>query len=162
MNQQTGAQPSHHFPVTTTKDLAGRSLTLPQDLPGERTILLIAFQREQQKDIDTWVAGLHLSDGALPWLELPVINDPGAFGRWFIDSGMRRGIPDQATWQHVVTVYTRKVDLLAALGITDEKTIHVLVVDRQGSIIEAISGNFNQPAAMRLQAAIGLSSTGKR
>lgn len=143
-----------HFPRITSKDLAGRSITLPSELPGERTLLLIAFAREQQHDIDGWVAGLHLDNGKLPWLEVPVIDNPGVIGRWFIDNGMRRGIENHDTWKHVVTLYTGKAEVKAALGIATESTIYAMVVDRQGKIILSVPGSFTAHGAALLQAAL--------
>lgn len=47
------AAPAAHLPAVQAKDLNGRLLTLPKDLPGERTIAIVAFQREQQPNVDT-------------------------------------------------------------------------------------------------------------
>ncbi len=143
-----------HFPRLISKDLAGKRIDLPGELPGERTVLLIAFVREQQHEIDGWVAGLHLNDGKLPWLELPVIDNPGPFVRWFIDNGMRRGIQDHAIWNHVVTLYTEKAAFTNAVGITSESTVYAMVVDRQGSILASIPGSFTPEGAARIQSAV--------
>lgn len=140
------------FPPLTSKDLAGRAVALPEGLPGEHTVLLIAFTREQQKDIDGWVAGLHLDDGKIPWLEVPVIDNPGAIGRWFIDSGMRRGIKNRDTWKHVVTLYTRKADLKNAIGVTTESTVYAMVVDRRGGILASVAGPYTAQGAAALNA----------
>ena len=142
------------FPAIQTKDLNGRELRLPQDLPGERTIVLVAFEREQQTNVDTWTAGLHLPNGKAAWLELPVIDDPGALARWFINGGMRRGIKDHQIWAHVVTLYTTKAKFNAALGIQSEKQVQALVVDRQGRILERVVGDYSEAGAARIQTAL--------
>lgn len=144
------AAPIPHLPALQSKDLNGRELTLPHDLPGERTLLIVAFEREQQSDVDTWTTGLKLAGSNLPWFELPVIENPGALARWFISGGMRRGIKDQALWQHVVTLYTRKADFKTALGITSEKSVQVLVVDRQGQVLERVIGDYSAVEAGKL------------
>ncbi len=143
-----------HFPVLHSKDLNGRELQLPHDLPGARTIVLVAWQREQQTNLDGWSAGLQLSNGKLPWVELPVINDPGAIARWFINTGMRRGIKDHEVWQHVVTLYTSKAAFNAALGITSEKQVQALVVDRDGNVLAREIGDYTPEGAARLKAAL--------
>ncbi len=143
-----------NFPAIQSKDLNGRELSLPQDFPGERTILLVAFQREQQTNVDSWTAGLHLAGGKAAWLELPVIDDPGALARWFINGGMRRGIKDHDIWAHVVTLYTTKAKFNAALGIQSEKQVQALVVDRQGRILERVVGDYSEAGAARIQAAL--------
>lgn len=143
-----------HLPVVRSKDLTGRTLKLPGDLPGERTLVLIAFQREQQANVDSWTKGLGLAGSKLPWLELPVIDDPGAFARWFINGGMRRGIKDHALWQHVVTLYTNKTALKQALDLASEKEVYALVVDRRGKVLEKIAGDFSPDGAARLRGAL--------
>ncbi len=143
-----------HLPTVQAKDLNGRVLALPKDLPGERTIAIVAFQREQQPNVDTWTRGLKLLESSLPWLELPVIDDPGAVARWFIAGGMRRGIKDHALWQHVVTLYTRKADLNRALEITSEATVYVLVLDREGRVVERVSGDYSPAAAEQVLRAV--------
>ena len=150
-------QHAARLPVIASKDLNGRMLTLPADLPGERTLVLIAFQREQQANIDTWTRGLGLAGSNVPWLELPVIDDPGAFARWFINGGMRRGIKDHGLWQHVVTLYTSKAALTQALNLASEKDVYALVLDRQGRVLERVAGDFSQAGAARLRAALSSS-----
>ena len=144
------------FPSLTSKDLAGNSVDLPAGFPAERTILLVAFEREQQHDIDSWVEGLHLGEGKLPWLELPVIDNPGAIGRWFIDNGMRRGIKDHQVWAHVVTLYTKKAEFKSAMQIGSEKEIEVFVADRSGKVFERQVGPYSQDTGNRILAALRL------
>ena len=153
-DSQRPANSSSRFPVLTSKDLAGNVVALPAGLPGERTVVLVAFLREQQKDIDGWVAGLNLKAGAIPWLEVPVINNPGFIGQWFIDNGMRRGIENHDTWKHVVTLYTRKAQFKSAIGVTSESTIYAMVVDRNGNILESIAGPYTAQGAAAIKGAL--------
>ncbi|MGC0773903.1 MAG: hypothetical protein WB543_13290, partial [Candidatus Acidiferrum sp.] len=43
------------FPALESETLEKQAVHLPLDFQGERNLLLIAFEREQQKDIDTWL-----------------------------------------------------------------------------------------------------------
>ena len=142
------------FPHISSKDLAGRTVALPEGLPGERTVMLIAFTRDQQNDVNGWVVGLHLDSGKVPWLEVPVIDNPGAIGRWFIDSGMRRGIQNHDTWKHVVTLYTQKAEFKAEVGIKTESTVYAMVVDRRGTILLSVAGPYTARGAEAIQAAV--------
>ena len=83
-----------------------------------------------------------LAAADVAWLELPVIDNPGAIGRWFIDNGMRRGIPDRQVRARVFTVYTDRVGFLTAIGIDDAREVVALVVDRGGQILARQSGGF--------------------
>lgn len=42
-------------PTIQAENLEGRALTLPADLEGAYNVLFIAFQRDQQVDIDSWL-----------------------------------------------------------------------------------------------------------
>ena len=60
------------FPQLDADDLNGRSVSLPQDLPGDPTIVFIAYKRNQQPSINDWVARLGLQErGGPAWAELP-------------------------------------------------------------------------------------------
>lgn len=43
------------FPRVEGSKLEGGHLVLPADLKGELNMVLIAFQREQQRDVDSWL-----------------------------------------------------------------------------------------------------------
>ena len=147
---------SAHLPQIESKDLDGRILHLPAELPGERTIVLVAFERKQQSNVDTWTKGLRLAGNSLPWLELPVIDDPGALARWFIVIGMRRGIKEHALWHHVVTLYTDKEALKAALGIVSEKEVYAMVLDREGLVLSQVAGDCTEAGAAQILEALGV------
>ena len=54
------------FPQLAGRDLDGREVALPAGLPGEWTVVIVAFRREQQELVDSWV----------PWLEEQAVADP--------------------------------------------------------------------------------------
>jgi hypothetical protein len=138
------------LPRLDATDLNGKPVRLPMDLTGDRTVLLIAFEREQQADIDGWVEGLGLKASGTAWLELPVIENPGTIGRFLIDAGMRRGLPDSGVRARVVTLYTDKQAIKSALGIQSE-TVHALVVDRAGRVLASAEGRFDPRKASRIR-----------
>ncbi len=141
---------TYHLLPVASENLNEEDVKLPTDLPSERTLLILAFQREQQDNIDTWINGMALRQSNLPWLELPVIDNPGLLGRWFINSGMRNGIPDTDMRSHVVSLYTDKAAFLSALGIVDEKYCYALVVDRSGRVLENVRGDYTAEGAKKI------------
>ncbi|MGB2497258.1 MAG: hypothetical protein ACPH9Y_02740, partial [Planktomarina sp.] len=54
------AMSERQFPLVDADDLNGRAVSLPDDLPGDPTIVFIAYKRNQQPSINAWVAGLGL------------------------------------------------------------------------------------------------------
>jgi len=146
------ATPLNTMPVTSGKDLNGTPWSVPKGLPAERTLVLIGFDEPQQEAIDTWTQSLGLDQptNTIPWVEMPLIDNPGLFMRWFIDTGMRGGIKGRFQRSHVWTAYTDKKAFLKSCGITSESDIRVLVVNRNGGILHSESGVYTKKGAKAL------------
>jgi len=144
------------FPKVSGKDLNDKPWTAPGDFPADRTIVVVAFTRVQQADVDTWTEGLGLNtpSNTLPWIEMPLINNPGLFMRWFINTGMRGGIPSKEVRAQVWTAYTNKKAFMQTCGMPSEKVIYALVVDRDGKILAIEPGDYSKAAAERLASAV--------
>lgn len=149
-------------PMTTTPDsitrfsriegtnLEGRRFVMPNDFTGDVNVILIAFKREQQKDVDTWTPFLNRLSAEradVRVYELPVINRHYRIMRRIIDGGMARGIADQATRAATITLYIDKDPFKAALDITTENIIVVLFVTRDGRILARVDGAYSAAAA---------------
>jgi hypothetical protein len=133
------------MPVIKAQTLNERELTLPQDLPGEKTLVLIAFEREQQKNVNTWIAGMNLGENPFPWVETPVIEPRGSLSRAFIDNGMRIGIRDVGTREKTITLYTDRLAFLKAMGLRGSmETIHAAVVNRAGQVLASAEGDYSK------------------
>ncbi len=146
-----------HFPAVKASNLEKRELSLPGDFAGERNLLLVAFEREQQKNVDTWLHEMKRFEELDPefrYYELPTIERMNAFMRWFIDSGMRRGIPDRKARERTITLYLDKKPFCDALAISDQKTIYAFLVDRAGRVLWRSDGDFDEMKAASLRAAL--------
>jgi len=65
------------FPAVRASNLNGRSFDLPGDFEGERNLVILAFQREQQALVDSWspaIANLLARYADLCFYELPIIK----------------------------------------------------------------------------------------
>ena len=142
--QKTSAAAAHFFPSVSGKNLNGKSFSFPQNFTAQRTLILFAYQREQADDLASWVEGLALTQKSIPWFEMPIISTPYKIGSFFIDRGMRSGIPDEKIRDRVVTIYTDQEAFSKALGIQFEKTAaYALVVDGHGKIVGFEKGAYN-------------------
>jgi hypothetical protein len=131
------------FPHAEGSNLDGREFNLPQDFEGELNLVFIAFQREQQTLVDTWVPlakTLANRHPGLRYYELPTIYRANGLVRWFINSGMRRGIHDPTARETTITLYLDKQRFRSALGIPHENTIYVLLVGADGRVIWRTEG----------------------
>lgn len=147
-----------HFPSLTASNLENRKLSLPADFGGERNLLLVAFKREQQKNIDTWLHEMKRfeeSDPRFRYYELPTIQRTNTFVRWFIDSGMRRGIPDRKARERTITLYLDTKPFCDALLITDQTKIYAFLVDRAGNVLWKSEGDFDEDKGASLKSALG-------
>ena len=147
----TGGQ----LPTLTGDNLNSRKMTLPRDLPGDPALLFIAFDQDQQGQIDSWTKGLKDS-AAVPWLEVPIIEPSNAFVRAMIAGGMRRDITTTEVRERVVTVYTAPDPVAHAVGCTDyRKRLCVAVAERSGHILLVLAGGYSPDAAKRVLDSIG-------
>jgi hypothetical protein len=143
------------MPTVEADTLNEKSLMLPRDLPGEKTLVLIAFAESQQKNVDTWIAGLNLNTANFSWIETPVIDPLYSFFSGFIQNGMRKGIPDLQARARTVTIFTKRADFLKAMGLPEStNTIYAIVVDRTGNILARAEGDFASQKASVLLAAL--------
>jgi hypothetical protein len=141
------------FPPLTATNLEGTTLSLPADFAGERNLLLIAFQREQQKNVDTWLHQMKRFDSStgFRYYELPTIDKLNPLVRWFINNGMRRGIPDHGARARTITLYIDKAPFMKAMNIPDEKQICAVLIDHSGRVLWSAAGDFDEAKGASLQ-----------
>jgi hypothetical protein len=153
------ASDSVRFPVVTSENLERKTFTLPRDFAGERNVVFIAFQRQQQQDVDTWVPFVKPLVARTPgteYYEIPTIKRMITPMRWMIDGGMRRGIDDLGARERTITLYLDKDPFKRALGIASEREIHVLVVDRGGHVLWRTTGAFSDKKGQELAHALSM------
>ncbi len=145
------------FPQLAARDLDGREVTLPAGLPGGRNVVLIAFRRNQQNLVDSWVPWLEqraATDPGLRFVEIPAIGLQWEPARAAIDGGMAAAIRDEAVRRRTLTVYTDVRRVTAPLGIDDRSTIWLCLVDRAGRVAWRGSGGFDHATAAALDTAL--------
>jgi hypothetical protein len=141
------------FPRAVGRNLEGWTFTLPFDLEGRLNVVVIAFKREQQVDVDSWMPFLGKVAATHPELrvyEIPTLARGYRLMQSFIDGGMRRGIPDAAVRAATITLYIDKTPFKRALRIADEERIHVVLVDRDGRVHWRAAGAFDPARAEEL------------
>ncbi len=155
-NASAQTPPAGQMPLIQAETLTERKVTLPQDLPGEKTLAFIAFERNQQANVDTWKKGLNLQTSTEPWVELPVIGPRGSWSRSFIDGAMRMGVSDEATRNRIITLYIERAPFLKAMGLPDStKSIYAVIVTRGGQVLASVEGDYTPEKAAILAKAFG-------
>lgn len=145
------------FPPVSGETLTGRHLDLPDDFEGVLNLVFLAFQREQQSDVDTWIPvgeSIESDYADVRYYEIPTMSRLYAPVKRFIDGGMRSGIPDRETRDRTITLYTDKETVRRALDIDTEEKIHAFLVDREGTIYWRAEGPRDDTRAEHLREVI--------
>jgi hypothetical protein len=152
------AEMTMKFPSIEGKALTGAAFRAPEDFTKDENLVLVAFLREQQKDIDTWIPHLEAladSTAGFAFYEFPVIGKANAVTRFFIYNGMRGGVTSEKARARTVTFYIDKGAFKARLGIVDEGKISLFLVRRDGTIIWQSSGTWSEDKERALREVLG-------
>ena len=150
---ETG-RPIARLPEMSTRDLNGVRRTLPN---GRLAVLLVAYQRWPQFEVDSWVSSLRALERTydeVGYYELPVVGRMDPLARRSLDFFMRRGIPDRETRARTLTFYVDASGFREPLGIPDEDHVAVLLVDVDGLVLWRATGPHTRGAERGLRAAV--------
>ena len=141
------------LPSVHGTSLARAEVRLPEDLAGAPAVLLVAYRRQTQADVDRWLAALDRLAPDVVALEVPTITNPiwRPLQGW-IDGGMRGGVPP-GLWAHVVTLYEDGGRARAFIGDGGGWRTQIVLLDAAGSVAFHDNGGFSEEAADRLAAA---------
>ncbi len=145
------------FPDVAARDLEGRDVELPAAFTGRRNVAIVAFQREHQRLVDSWVPWLEdraAVDPVFAFFEIPSISGRWSIARRFIDGGMAAAIRTPTVLQRTFTFYGDLQRLTGPLQIEDRDTIWLLVVDATGAVSWAERDEFTPAAAARVARAL--------
>lgn len=145
------------FPVVAGENLEGRAYRIPDELPGSVRLILLAFEQRQQRDVETWfptAARLAEAWDDLTWWEFPTLQTPWRLMRWFIDGGMRSGIPDLSARERTITLYLDRAAFLRSLEIPGPERIAVLLLDGEGRVRWRAYGRASEAGISELEDAL--------
>jgi hypothetical protein len=142
------------FPSIKARDLEGRDVSLPDELPQTPRVVILAFKRWHTELIESWEPVLEALESRCRQLsvwEVPALSRVYLPVRGFIDGGMRSGITEPEARQHTLTAYTDLSALARELGLPSLDTIYVLLLAPDGTIVWRGQGpaDAEQTAAMR-------------
>jgi len=146
--------PEGRFPSVAGVALSGERVRFPEDLMGAPALLLCAYRRGTQMDVDRWAAFAGRELPHLAVFELPII--PALIWRplqGLIDGGMRGGVP-RAQWSRVVTLYEEGAKARAFIGDGGGDRAQVVLLDAAGTVAFHDAGGFRESGARRLAAAL--------
>lgn len=135
MNETENPNIGTVFPTVAADSLAGNREEIPKSARGKITLVVVAFLRENQGQLDSWLEPFIARYGTredVTFYEVPMISSGYKFMRFIIDGGMRAGLPKEKH-PHVVTMYGDVERYLSALNL-DPRFGYAFLLDRDGTI----------------------------
>lgn len=145
------------FPELKTDDLNGKTVNLPKDFPGNPTLVLMAFDSEQQADVDQWIEKMSLkTSDEIAWVEMAVVGSKFRLMKPVIDKGMKKKITTEKERARVLTIYSSRNDLLKKIQIKEQAVdrIYALVINQDGTIRARVEGKPTEENVKTISAAL--------
>lgn len=145
------------LPALVTKDLNGDVQRIPDGLPGELKLFLVAYRQRQQFDIDPWLTlGLRLErvHAGFRVYELPTLARSWGLVSGWVDGGMRGGIRDPEARARTLTLYIDKEPFNTALELPTEDQVYALLVDASGGVVWQAAGRPDDASSAALTAEV--------
>ncbi|MES2413063.1 MAG: hypothetical protein V4614_04630 [Pseudomonadota bacterium] len=141
------------LPEMMSHALGHKPVTLATDVPSDRTLALITFERHQRAMADSWVNGMNLDkDTSIAWMRMPVLTDPGTqTGR--IDAGTRllQRYSSPGDRARLVPVFANRADFVRSAGLNGTDQFYAVVVNREGEVLARVEGGFDANKAQILR-----------
>jgi len=145
-NSKIEANKDSYFPKITGIDLDGKKQQLPAAFKNKFNLVIVAFKREQQLEVDTWIKAIEpilKENSNLSFYEIPLIYEISTIGRMWVNNGMRFGIPDEVARKRTITVYTNREEFFRITKMQEDK-IYALLIDANGKILWKAEGVSNE------------------
>jgi len=136
--------------------LSGRKAVLPRDASGQVALLLFGFTYQSRFAVEAWAKRFREEfekNVRVTFYEIPMIGGMARLGKWFIDSGMRRGTP-KADHENVITVYGGTDPWKQRLGVKAEDSAYLVVLDQKGNVARRHAGQFEEDRYQALAAQV--------
>jgi hypothetical protein len=136
--------------------LSGRKAVLPRDASGHVALVLFGFTYQSRFAVEAWTKRFRDEFGKnerVTFYEIPMIGGMARLGKWFIDSGMRRGTP-KADHENVITVYGGTDPWKQRLGVKAEDSTYLVLLDQKGNVVWRHAGQFEEDPYQALAAQV--------
>lgn len=140
------------LPSISGQTLSRTKVHFPESLAGSPAVLLVAYRRGTQADLDRWIEFISTNIPELVCYEVPTI--PSLIWRplaGWIDSGMRGGVPKEK-WSKVTTIYEDAVKLRNFIGDNGRDLTHLILLDSEGTVVWFNDEGFSRETATELLA----------
>jgi hypothetical protein len=140
------------LPALSGQFLSGRNAVLPQAAAPRVALLAFGFTYDSRHAVEAWTGRFRrefTGTQGITFFEIPMIGGFGRLGRWFIDSGMRKGTPKELH-ENVITVYGGTDPWKQRLGYKEQDAAYLVLIDRDGMVRWLHTGGFDESAFVTL------------
>lgn len=134
------------LPALKGEFLSGRTAVLPLAASGRVALLMLGFSYDSRFQVEAWAKRFRQDFGTksgVTFFEIPLIGGMARMGKWFIDSGMRRGTP-KADYDNVITVYGGTDAWKQRVGFDDPKAAYLILIDQNGRVVWRSAGSLDE------------------
>jgi len=145
-------QPGETLPPLKGEFLSGRQAQLPNAASGRVALLAVGFTYNSRFPVEAWIGRFRKDFGNNPkatFYEIPMIGGMARLGKWFIDSGMRKGTPEKDR-ENVITVYGDTGQWKRRMGYQAQDAAYLVLLDKRGVVRWRHSGGFDEDAYKQL------------
>ncbi len=138
--------PGQPMPALKGEFLTGRQAILPEAASGRVTLLALGFTYNSRFAVEAWVGRFRKDFGKTPqvtFYEIPMIGGMARLGKWFIDSGMRRGTP-RKDHENVITDYGGTEPWKQRVGFQSPDAAYLILLDQRGIVRWRHNGAFDE------------------
>jgi hypothetical protein len=126
--------------------LTGRPVALPEAASGRVALLALGFTYDARYPVEAWSKKFRQEFERNPkvtFYEIPMIGGMARLGKWFIDSGMRRGTPP-ADQENVITVYGGTDPWKRRVAFQDTRAAYLILIDQNSKVAWQYAGDFDE------------------
>jgi len=136
--------------------LTGRAAQLPDAASGRVALLALGFTYDSRFPVEAWIGRFRKEFAENPqvtFYEIPMISGMARLGKWFIDSGMRKGTPPRDR-ENVITVYSDAGSWKQRVGFKAPNAAYLILLDKHGIVRWRHDGVFDEDAGKDLSARV--------
>jgi len=144
----TAVEIGETLPPLKGEFLNGRHALLPDAAAGKVAFVAMGFTYKSRFPVEDFAKRFRADFGKEPratFFEVPIIGGMAVMGKWFIDSGMRRGTPKD-DYEHVITVYSGAGEWKKRMAFKATDAAYLLILDPQGKVAWKYTGPFTDAA----------------
>ncbi|MFP5206285.1 MAG: hypothetical protein ACLGSH_13085 [Acidobacteriota bacterium] len=140
--------PGESLPPLKGEYLTGRQAQLPDAAAGRVALLGLGFTYNSRFPVEAWIGRFRKDFGSNPqvaFYEIPMIGGMARLGKWFIDSGMRKGTP-RSDRENVITIYGGTDSWKQRVAFQAPDAAYLILIDKRGAVRWRYSGAFDEEA----------------